>query len=109
MGAAAARRWRRRSPPRDAALRAVGKGQPARSSRRGPLAAPRHARHWHQHPIGNACAPPMNDENRYLHPGQLLDQDTPAGWRRPFTARNVAIIVAVLLALALLAWALIPK
>src|ERR1700733_4446738 len=34
---------------------------------------------------------------------------TPAGWRRHFTARNVVIIVAALLALALLAWALTPK
>src|ERR1700733_11373355 len=48
----------------------------------------------------------MNDENRFLHPnaapGPLVTTQT-------FTTRRVLVIVAVVLALALLAWLLTPK
>ncbi|HTC15871.1 MAG TPA: MdtA/MuxA family multidrug efflux RND transporter periplasmic adaptor subunit [Steroidobacteraceae bacterium] len=51
----------------------------------------------------------MNDENRYLHPGAVIEQDTRPGWQRHLLNRRVLVVVALLLALALLAWWLTPK
>jgi multidrug efflux system membrane fusion protein len=51
----------------------------------------------------------MNDENRYLHPAVLTDQDTRPAWQRLLATRRVLIVVAVLLAFALLAWLLTPR
>jgi membrane fusion protein, multidrug efflux system len=51
----------------------------------------------------------MNDENRYLHPAVLIDQDARPGWRRFLATRRVLVIVGVVLAFALLAWLLTPK
>ena len=45
----------------------------------------------------------MNDENRYLHPGAAIEQDTPAGQRR-LRLRRILVILAVVLVFALLAW-----
>jgi membrane fusion protein, multidrug efflux system len=45
----------------------------------------------------------MNDENRYLHPGAAIEQDTPAGQRR-LRMRRILVILAVVLVFALLAW-----
>jgi membrane fusion protein, multidrug efflux system len=53
----------------------------------------------------------MNDENRYLHPaaGTEPHTDSRGGWRSEFTTRRVLGILAVLIALALVAWFLTPK
>src|SRR5579859_5761018 len=45
----------------------------------------------------------MNDENRYLHPGASIEQDSPAGQRR-LRRRRILVILAVVLVFALLAW-----
>lgn len=45
----------------------------------------------------------MNDENRYLHPGATIEQDSPDAQRR-LRMRRILVILAVLLVLALLAW-----
>ena len=52
----------------------------------------------------------MNDENRYLRPPPPADATVQPAWRRLIgTQRRVLTIVAVLLAIALLAWLLTPK
>jgi membrane fusion protein, multidrug efflux system len=51
----------------------------------------------------------MNDENRYLHPGATIEQDTRPSWQRRLLSRRVLVILAVVLAFALLAWWLTPK
>jgi membrane fusion protein, multidrug efflux system len=53
----------------------------------------------------------MNDENRYTAPGPavLADTDDRPEWQRKLRSRRVLVIVAVLVAIALLAWLLTPK
>ena len=47
----------------------------------------------------------MNDENRYL----AAPVDTPRGWRERLLTRRVLVIIALVIALALVAWLLTPK
>jgi len=47
----------------------------------------------------------MNDENRYL----AAPVDTPRGWRERLLTRRVLVIVALIIALALVAWLLTPQ
>ncbi|HET9329048.1 MAG TPA: MdtA/MuxA family multidrug efflux RND transporter periplasmic adaptor subunit [Steroidobacteraceae bacterium] len=47
----------------------------------------------------------MNDENRYL----AAPVDSPRGWRERLLTRRVLVILALIIALALLAWLLTPK
>jgi membrane fusion protein, multidrug efflux system len=53
----------------------------------------------------------MNDENRYSVPGPagLADTDARPEWQRRLRSRRVLVIVAILVAIALLAWLLTPK
>jgi membrane fusion protein, multidrug efflux system len=53
----------------------------------------------------------MNDENRYPAPGPavLADTDDRPEWQKKLRSRRVLVIVAVLVAIALLAWLLTPK
>jgi multidrug efflux system membrane fusion protein len=53
----------------------------------------------------------MNDENRYPAPGPavLADADDRPEWQKRLRSRRVLVIVAVLVAIALLAWLLTPK
>jgi membrane fusion protein, multidrug efflux system len=53
----------------------------------------------------------MNDENRYPAPGPavLTDTDDRPEWQKKLRSRRVLVIVAVLVAIALLAWLLTPK
>jgi membrane fusion protein, multidrug efflux system len=51
----------------------------------------------------------MNDENRYLHPGAVIEQDTRPSWQRRLFSRRALVVLAVILAFALLAWWLTPK
>jgi multidrug efflux system membrane fusion protein len=50
----------------------------------------------------------MNDENRYLEPAVLTDQDARAPWLQSRRTRRVLVVIAVLAALVLLAWLLKP-
>lgn len=47
----------------------------------------------------------MNDDNRYL----ATPVDAPQGWRERLLTRRVLVIVALIIALALVAWLLTPK
>ncbi len=53
----------------------------------------------------------MNDENRYTLPGStgLADSDDRPEWQKRLRSRRVLVILAVLVAIALLAWLLTPK
>lgn len=51
----------------------------------------------------------MNDENRYLRTAAPADADSRPGWQKRLLTRRTLVIVAVLFALALLAWLLTPK
>jgi membrane fusion protein, multidrug efflux system len=51
----------------------------------------------------------MNDENRYLQTPGLTGAEPRTAWYQSFAARRALLIVAVLLALALVAWLLKPK
>jgi membrane fusion protein, multidrug efflux system len=52
----------------------------------------------------------MNDENRYPAPAPgLADTDDRPEWQKRLRSRRVLVIVAVLAAIALLAWLLTPK
>jgi membrane fusion protein, multidrug efflux system len=53
----------------------------------------------------------MNDENRYPAPGPAVvaDTDDRPEWQKKLRSRRVLVIVAVLVAIALLAWLLTPK
>jgi membrane fusion protein, multidrug efflux system len=51
----------------------------------------------------------MNDENRFLHPGAVIEPDTDETARKRRLTRRVLVVVAVVLVFALLAWFLTPK
>jgi membrane fusion protein, multidrug efflux system len=51
----------------------------------------------------------MNDENRYLRTATPADADSRPAWQKRLLTRRTLVIVAVLFALALLAWLLTPK
>ena len=51
----------------------------------------------------------MNDENRYLRTAAPADADSRPAWQKRLLTRRTLVIVAVLFALALLAWLLTPK
>src|ERR1700728_2056466 len=53
----------------------------------------------------------MNDENRYSAPSPagLADTDARPQWQRRLRSRRVLVIIAILVAIALLAWLLTPK
>jgi multidrug efflux system membrane fusion protein len=51
----------------------------------------------------------MNDENRYLQPAGLTGQDSPSTWQRFLRTRRALVVIAVLAAIALLAWLLTPR
>ena len=53
----------------------------------------------------------MNDENRYSAPSPagLADTDARPEWQRRLRSRRVLVIIAILVAIALLAWLLTPK